>query len=109
MDKIGRWAIRLIVIWTMAGVALRAFLTPWRWTLDQSLVAFLGVCAVAVLGLWAVIWQREGIEGVKKRWAFMQSRKKTAVLSGRLLLWNLLIWMAIAIALVFFFNAYQSH
>jgi len=55
--------------------------------------------------MWAVIWKREGLAGVKDRLAKMHrpfdaQPKKTVLL-------NFAIWIAVAIALVLFFNLKQ--
>ena len=109
MQKAWRWISRLVVTAIFARTVISAFSVPWRWTLDQYIVAFLVLCAVPVLGVWAIIWQRTGVEGVKKDWALMRSRQKAAAPSGKTYLLYLLFWMAVAVGLIVVFNAVETH
>jgi len=100
-----RWPVWLFAAWTVIKIAVRAFSAPWTWTGDQQFFAFLAVAIILGLAIWAVIWKREGLAGVKDRLAKMHrpfdaQPKKTVLL-------NFAIWIAVAIALVLFFNLKQ--
>jgi hypothetical protein len=89
----------------IAGAAIRAFSMPWHGTADQWLVVFVSLCLIGLLITWGYIWARHGRAGLKERWKLRRERfANAAPISTRFLAWGLVFWIAVAVALVIFFN-----
>jgi hypothetical protein len=100
------WFVWTIALWTIGRTALSAFSVPWQWTVDQCLLVFLGVCGAVAAGTWGWIWFRGGREAVRA--ALERNRKRLSTPPSKKSFYrDLVIWTAIASALVLLFNVLQ--
>ena len=98
-----RWLVYAFAAWTVATTIFAAINSPWRWTLNQYLLVFFALLAVAILATWLVVWVRGGRSAVKERWA-IQKQRRSAPISKAVYRWSLAFWIVVAIGLVFLFN-----
>jgi len=93
------WVIWLLVGCQLVWTAIRAFQTPWTWNPYQAITAlFLAGLAIAAARL-VMLWQREGVGGIRTRMASLEAAMETPgnVIALR---WNIAFWI-VAGALVF--------
>jgi hypothetical protein len=78
---------------------MRAFQLPWTWNAYQAITAlFLAGLAVGAVRL-ALLWQREGLGGLRTRMASLEAAMEIPG-STIALRWNIAFWL-VAGALVF--------
>lgn len=93
------WVIWLLVGCQLVWTAMRAFQLPWTWNAYQTITAlFLACLAVGAVRL-GLLWQREGVGGLRTRMASLEAAMETPG-STIALRWNIAFWV-VAGALVF--------
>jgi hypothetical protein len=88
----------------MLSTAFRALAAPWTWTSDQTLLAILALGLLVSAGLWLRVWLQGGTALVKERW---QARQRFQPPSKNFFGWSLMLWIAVALALIVLMNLYQ--
>jgi hypothetical protein len=105
------WLIIALLVGVTAITGAGALSHPWAWDTSQTHFLF----CLAVLGyvalVWGVTWLRGGNAAVRARWAKVEQmpeliRQRRHGPSRRK---QLLIWVGIALALVFVFQLSQHH
>ncbi|HEY5048029.1 MAG TPA: hypothetical protein VII49_08435 [Rhizomicrobium sp.] len=101
--KAWRWFGWAVVALTMVVDIIRALRSPWTWTAYQCLFLLVVVSAVTIATMVGYVWIRHGREGLNVRWRlFREASAKTP--PRRVTVLNLLFWIAVAIALVVYFQ-----
>jgi hypothetical protein len=96
------WLIWLLVGCQLVWTAMRAFQSPWTWNAYQAITAlFLAGLAVGAVRL-GLLWQREGVGGLRTRIASLEAAMETPS-STVALRWNIAFWVvAGALVLAYF-------
>jgi len=93
------WLIWLLVGCQFVWTSIRAFQAPWTWNAYQTITALFFAClAVGAVRL-GLLWQREGVGGLRTRMASLEAAMETPG-STIALRWNIAFWV-VAGALVF--------
>jgi hypothetical protein len=98
------WLVYALVAWQFITISFWALYLPWTWTTEQFL--FVGIVVLAVL--WAFAWWRRGTAGIKDTLAKAR-RLRSDPSNKSAFRWNLIFWIAVALALVVYFNMTGHH
>jgi len=97
------WLIWALVGCQLVWTAVRAFQAPWVWNAYQAITAlfFAGLAlAAARLGL---LWQREGMGGLRTRMASLEAAMETPG-SAIALRWNFAFWIVVGVLVFAYFH-----
>lgn len=101
------WLICLVAVWQVAMTTIRAFEMPWVWNLNQCIAAMILVFVPISIVRWGLIWRQAGLEGVKSKISAFEAEIETPR-ARKNFRWSLVFWVAVAIALVVYFNMKQN-
>jgi len=99
-------AIGLFVL-KMVSLTIRAFSEPWTGTSDQLLLGFFTFCVLIVMGVLAAVWQRHGLTELQRRFRAAPGLYRAYSErpgAGKNRFGNLLLWIAVALALLVAFQ-----
>ena len=82
---------------------MRAFQAPWTWNPYQAVTAlFLMMLGVGAVWL-ALLWQREGQDGIRRRIAGFEAELEASA-STTALRWNMAFWLVAGVLVFAYFR-----
>jgi hypothetical protein len=101
------WLIWLLMGCQLVWTAMRAFQLPWTWN-DYQAITALFFAALAIGAAWlGLLWQREGVGGLRTRMASLEAAMETPG-SAIALRWNLTFWLIAGVLVFAYFRMEQQ-
>ncbi len=100
------WVIWLLVGCQLIWTAIRAFASPWVWNPYQCLTLVFLLCLPVGAAWLGLMWQRDGMGGIKTRIASLEAAMETpgSVIALR---WNVAFWIVAGVLVFAYFRMEQ--